>query len=108
MKKILHILHLLKLSFFAEFILSLYSKLKVNGYKLKYLKLFWSAKTKAGYFYEDCLIDFRQSIETDVFGLYEDIFYNQYTPKSEDIICDIGAGMGHELPIFIDKIGRDG
>tara|TARA_B110000008_G_C16864026_1_gene521937 strand:- start:201 stop:1031 length:831 start_codon:yes stop_codon:yes gene_type:complete len=108
MKKILHILHLLKLSFFAEFILSLYSKLKGNGYKLQYSKPFWSAKTKAGYFYVDYLIDPRQSIETDVFGLYEDIFYNQYTPKPEDIICDIGAGMGHELPIFIDKIGRDG
>ena len=74
MKKILHTLHLLKLSFFAEFILSFYSKLKVNGYKLKYLKLFWSAKTKAGYFYEDCLIDLRQSVETDVFELYKDYY----------------------------------
>tara|TARA_B110000003_G_scaffold205460_1_gene204299 strand:+ start:4763 stop:5062 length:300 start_codon:yes stop_codon:yes gene_type:complete len=97
MKKILHILHLLKLLFFAEFIISFYSKLKGNGCKLKYSKPFWSSKTKAEYFYEDSLIDHRQSVETDVFELYDDIFYNQYTLKSGDIICDVVSGMGHDF-----------
>lgn len=107
-KNTLYILNVFRLSILAEFLLNFYSKLVGNDYKFKFLKPFWSVKTKFGHHYVDYLIDPRQSQEEDVYDLYKDIFFHKYTPKKGDVICDVGAGMGHELPIFIDAIGRDG
>tara|TARA_B100000965_G_scaffold124007_1_gene102610 strand:+ start:14389 stop:15222 length:834 start_codon:yes stop_codon:yes gene_type:complete len=107
-RKLIEFINSFKLYFISEALLNTISKIIGKGYIFKYQSPFWSAKTKDKFYYVDYFIDPRQSIEEDVFGLYKDIFFNVYTPKSGDVICNIGAGMGHEIPIFIETVGRDG
>ncbi len=44
----------------------------------------------------------------NLFKSINDIYCKNYTPKSEDVIIDIGAGIGTEVLYFNDKIGKSG
>jgi FkbM family methyltransferase len=107
-RKLIEFINTSKFYFISETLLNIISKIIGQNYVFKYESPFWTAKTRDKLYYVDYFIDPRQSIEKDVFDLYKDIFFNEYTPKSGDVICNLGAGMGHEIPIFIETIGRDG
>ena len=78
-----------------------------HNYNFFYSKPFWAAK-KESKVYIDYLIDPRIASIDDSCSLYRDIFFYDYQIKLQDVIVDIGAGLGHETLVFNEVLENSG
>ena len=94
--------YLLNLEFFKFFLSKLYNFMN-KEVKIYQKENFWIHKKKNEY-----LINFHPILKFDEFQNVYKYFIKKYKPKKNDVIIDVGSGLGQELLYFSKIIGKKG
>ena len=106
--KITNLLVRFHLVFVAEFMLSLLSFVYGKNARFKYSEGWWILTDKNNKKYVNYFIDPRIHLESDILELLRDVFLHKFTPKENDVVVTIGAGLGHELLVLNDSMKNTG
>ena len=96
------------LTFIAEIIMNLISYIYGNKCKFKHKNNFWILSDPKYSNYINFFTDPRINLQNDVLNLLRDVFFYKDTPKINDIVVSVGAGLGHEILVLNESMNNTG